>query len=66
MSEQKLKLKAKKAIQTLGITLEQDVKDRIIDGPFQALAQPRNDKHGSDNPLNDTGHLKQSIRYVID
>ncbi|MCP3685998.1 MAG: hypothetical protein GY861_25415 [bacterium] len=61
----KRKLTFKKALQALGETAEQDIK-----GYMTALQSPANasstklKKKGADNPLIDTGQLRNSIRHV--
>lgn len=48
-----------KAMNILGLQVESDVKARITDLSEPAL------KHREGNPLVDTGHLRQSIVYVV-
>ena len=48
-----------KALQTLGLKVEADVKDTLIDLKSPAL------KHRKGNPLFDTGHLVGSITHVV-
>jgi len=50
----------------MGQLAEGHVKQQITDLRTPPNAQSTIDKKGSDNPLIDTGALRQSIRYVID
>lgn len=50
----------KQAMETLGMQLQGDVQQRITEGIEPPL------KHREGTPLIDTGHLRQSITYVVD
>lgn len=52
-------LGANKAMNILGLKVSTDVKDKITDLKEPAL------KNREGNPLIDTGHLRQSITYVV-
>lgn len=54
------------AINQLGNVVQGMVQKKIVDGPFKANAPATIKRKGSDRPLIDTGHLRQSIRYVIE
>lgn len=58
------KLTKAQALGKMGLKVQGDVQQRIVDIKEPALKRPRKD--GSDNPLNDTGHLKQSITFIVD
>ena len=53
-------------LEQMGMLAEGHVKQKITDLRTPPNAQSTIDKKGSDNPLIDTGALRQSIRYVID
>lgn len=53
-------------LEQMGSLAEGHVKQYITDLRTPPNAQSTIDKKGSDNPLIDTGALRQSIRYVID
>ena len=53
------KMTAEKALQTLGLKVEADVKDTITDLKTPAL------KSREGNPLIDTGHLRQVITHQV-
>lgn len=52
-------MSAEKALRTLGLKVEADVKDTITDLKTPAL------KTREGNPLVDNGHLRQSIRHQV-
>lgn len=58
-----LDMTEEKALRLLGEKVKSDVQRKIVSLDDPPLARPRED--GSDNPLNDTGHLKQSITYQV-
>lgn len=53
-------------LEQMGNLAEGHVKQYITDLRTPPNAQSTIDKKGSDNPLIDTGFLRQSIRYVLD
>lgn len=53
------KLEAVKALNILGLKVSTDVKEKITEIKTPAL------KNREGNPLIDTGHLRQSITYVV-
>ena len=59
-----LKLTKAQALGKMGLKVQGDVQQRIVDIKEPALKRVRKD--GSSNPLNDTGHLKQSITFIVD
>lgn len=56
----------KTLLEQMGNLAEGHVKQEITDLKTPANAESTIAKKGSDNPLIDSGHLRQSIRYVID
>lgn len=53
-------------LEQMGNMAESSVKQAITDLKDPPNARSTIAKKGSDNPLIDTGNLRQSIRYVID
>jgi len=55
------------AMKQLGMIVATDVKTKIVDikTPPLAPATIAARKKNSDNPLNDTGHLKKSITFIV-
>lgn len=53
------------ALNQLGNAVQGMVQKKIVNGPFTPNAPATIKRKGSDRPLIDTGHLRQSIRYVI-
>ena len=56
---------AKDVLQAIGVFLKGLVQETITDGDFEANAPSTIKKKGSDKPLIDTGHLRQSVNSVI-
>jgi len=54
------------ALEVVGIQAAAAVKDKIIDGPFEANAPSTIARKKSDRPLVDTGALRQGITYVVE
>ncbi|MCY1185956.1 hypothetical protein D9M73_267810 [compost metagenome] len=53
-------------LEQMGNLAEGHVKQEITDLKDPPNAKSTIAKKGSDNPLIDSGHMRQSIRYVID
>lgn len=53
------------ALNQLGNDVQGMVQKKIVDGPFKPNAPATIKRKKSSRPLIDTGHLRQSIRYVI-
>lgn len=58
-------LSTQDALNQLGNVVQGMVQKKIVDGPFTPNAPATIKRKKSDRPLIDTGHLRQSIRYVI-
>lgn len=54
------------ALNQLGNVVQGMVQRKIVDGPFVPNSPATIKRKKSSRPLIDTGHLRQSIRYVID
>lgn len=54
------------ALNQLGNVVQGMVQRKIVDGPFVPNSPATIKRKKSSNPLIDTGHLRQSIRYVIE
>lgn len=54
------------ALNQLGNVVQGMVQRKIVDGPFKPNAPATIKRKRSSRPLIDTGHLRQSIRYVIE
>lgn len=54
------------ALNQLGNVVQGMVQRKIVDGPFKPNAPSTIKRKRSSKPLIDTGHLRQSIRYVIE
>lgn len=56
---------AEKALNVLGATVKGIVQEEIVDGEFAPNAPSTVKKKGSEKPLIDTGHMRQSVNYVV-
>ncbi len=56
---------AEQALDVLGVTAKGIVQEEIADGDFAPNAPSTVKKKGSDKPLIDTGHMRQSVNYVV-
>ena len=54
------------ALNQLGNVVQGMVQRKIVDGPFVPNSPATIKRKKSSKPLIDTGHLRQSIRYVIE
>lgn len=54
------------ALNQLGNVVQGMIQRKIVDGPFKPNAPATIKRKKSSRPLIDTGHLRQSIRYVIE
>lgn len=54
------------ALNQLGNVVQGMVQRKIVDGPFKPNSLATIKRKRSSRPLIDTGHLRQSIRYVIE
>lgn len=54
------------ALNQLGNVVQAMVQRKIVDGPFTPNSPATIKRKKSSRPLIDTGHLRQSIRYVIE
>ena len=54
------------ALDQLGNVVQGMVQKKIVDGPFVPNSPATIKRKKSSKPLIDTGHLRQSIRYVIE
>ena len=52
-------------LKELGVFVKGLVQDEIVDGGFEPNAPSTIKKKGSDQPLIDTGTMRQSVNYVI-
>lgn len=53
------------SLQLLGAWFQNKIQMEITQGDYVANSQQTIDRKGSSRPLIDTGHMRQSIRYVI-
>lgn len=56
---------AEKAFKTVGVAAKGLVQKEIRDGVFEPNTPATIRSKGSDRPLIDTGHMRQSVNYVI-
>lgn len=56
---------AEAALQRIGLHIEGLIKKNFVEGDFKPNAKSTIRKKKSSRPLIDTGHLRQSIRYVV-
>lgn len=56
---------AERALKRIGLYVEGRIKKNFVEGEFAPNAKSTIRKKRSSRPLIDTGHLRQSIRYVI-
>ena len=56
---------AEEALETLGVFCKGLVQQEIVDGGFAPNAPSTIARKGSDQPLIDTGTMRQSVNYVI-
>lgn len=56
---------AEQALDGLGVTVKGIVQEEIVDGGFAPNAPSTIKKKGSERPLVDTGHMRQSVNYVV-
>ena len=56
---------AEEALETLGVFCKGLVQQEIVDGGFAPNAESTIRKKGSEQPLIDTGTMRQSVNYVI-
>ena len=56
---------AEAGLKELGVFVKGLVQDEIVDGGFEPNAPSTIKKKGSDQPLIDTGTMRQSVNYVI-
>ncbi len=56
---------AEEALKKLGVTVKGLVQAEIVEGDFAPNAPSTIKKKGSEQPLVDTGHMRQSVNYVI-
>lgn len=56
---------AEQALDKLGVIVKGLVQEEIVDGDFTPNAEATVKKKGSAQPLIDTGHMRQSVNYVI-
>lgn len=56
---------AEEALKKLGVTVKGLVQAEIVEGDFAPNAPSTIQKKGSEQPLIDTGHMRQSVNYVI-
>lgn len=59
-------ISTEKALDQLGNVVQGMVQKKIVDGPFVPNSPATIKRKKSSKPLIDTGHLRQSIRYVIE
>lgn len=59
-------LRTNAALNQLGNVVQGMVQRKIVDGPFVPNSPATIKRKKSSKPLIDTGHLRQSIRYVIE
>ena len=58
-------MSAEQALADLGVTVKGIVQEEIVEGDFAPNATSTIKKKGSERPLIDTGHMRQSVNYVI-
>lgn len=56
---------AEKALGSLGVAVKGLVQDEILEGGFEPNAPSTIKKKGSEQPLIDSSHMRQSVNYVI-
>ena len=56
---------AEDALKTLGVFCKGLVQQEIVDGNFAPNSPSTIRRKGSEQPLIDTGHMRQSVNYVI-
>lgn len=56
---------AESALNKLGVTVKGIVQQEIVDGGFAPNAERTIKQKGSEQPLIDTGHMRQSVNYVV-
>ncbi len=56
---------AEQALQALGVAVKGLVQEEIVDGDFEPNAESTIKKKGSEQPLIDTGHMRQSVNFVV-
>ena len=56
---------AEQALQQIGVVAKGLVQDEIVNGGFAPNAESTIKKKGSDQPLIDTGYMRQSVNYVV-
>lgn len=56
---------AEQALDKLGVSVKGLVQEEIVDGGFAPNAESTIKKKGSEQPLIDTGYMRQSVNYVI-
>ena len=56
---------AEQALQQLGAMAKGLVQDEIVNGDFAPNAESTIQKKGSEQPLIDTGTMRQSVNFVI-
>ena len=57
---------ARSALDVMGLAVTGMIQEQITDGDYVPLAPATIKRKGSDKPLIDTGHMRQSIRHVIE
>ena len=57
---------ARGALDVMGLAVTGMIQEQITDGDYVPLAPATIKRKGSDKPLIDTGHMRQSIRHVIE
>lgn len=56
---------AESALDELGVFLKGLVQEEIVEGGFEPNAPSTINKKGSEQPLIDTSHMRQSVNYVV-
>lgn len=56
---------AEQALDSLGVTVKGIIQEEIVEGGFEPNAPSTIRKKGSERPLIDTGHMRQSVNYVV-
>lgn len=56
---------AQHALNTIGVVAKGIVQDEIVNGGFAPNAPSTVRKKGSEQPLIDTGHMRQSVNFVV-
>ena len=54
------------ALDLIGLKVTGMIQEQITDGDYVPLAPATIKRKGSDKPLIDTGHMRQSVRHVIE